>query len=234
MESKGKFRPDPDLRLMDPVRQVLQYQHYAYRTEQAYCDWIVRLMECVRLRVKDLDSGRGLMMILAAKGAKDRATLLPRLVYAELQTHLKKVKKLHEEDLANGGGGVYLPPALSRKYTGAAKDIRWQYAFPSKTLSVDPRSKVVVRHHVLESGLQKAGEGGRGPGEAFEARDLPHISSLCRTHLLENGVNIRVVQELMGHAAVKTTEIYTHVMQKDLRAVVSPLDHLEAGKLEAP
>ncbi len=194
----------------------------------------LRLMECVRLRVKDLDFDRGLMMIRAGKGDKDRATLFPRAIHAELRAHLQKVKQLHEQDLANGGGEVYLPPALSRKYTGAAREFRWQYVFPSKNVSTDPRTKVERRHHVLESGLQKAVKVAVDRAKILKQVSCHTFRHCFATHLLENGVNIRVVQELMGHADVKTTEIYTHVMQKDLRAVVSPLDHLEAGKGEAP
>ena len=330
MESKAKFRPDSSLRLMDQVRQVLRYHHYAYRTEQTYFDWIVRyirfhgtrvhprdmgkaeieaflshlaanakvsastqrqalnalvflyrdvldqpiegkiepirakrhnrlpvvmtqdevqkvleqmggthllmakllyggglrLMECVRLRVKDLDFARSVIYVHSAKGGKNRNTIFPKSLHGDMKKQVEKVKQLHEKDVEEGHGEVYLPESLARKYRHAAREFRWQYVFPSKKLSGDPRSGVIRRHHVLESGLQKAVK------TAVDRAGIPkrvscHTFRHCfATHLLENGVNIRVVQELMGHADVKTTEIYTHVMEKDLTAVISPLDHL--------
>ena len=332
MESKEKFRPDPSLRLMDQVRQVLRYHHYAYRTEHTYCDWILRfikfhgskthpkdmgkieidsflsdlathgkvsaatqrqamnaivflyrhvldqpiedriepvrarrhtrvpvvmtqeevqrvlneikgthllmarllyggglrLMECVRLRVQDLDFDRGLLYIRAAKGDKDRTTLLPSSVREDLQRHVQRVQRLHEEDLTQGHGEVYLPAALAKKYRGASKEFRWQYVFPAKALSTDPRTGLVRRHHVLESGLQKAVKVAVDRAGITKRVSCHTFRHCFATHLLENGVNIRVVQELMGHADVKTTEIYTHVMRKDLTAVTSPLDRLES------
>jgi integron integrase len=186
----------------------------------------LRLMECVRLRVQDLDFERGLIYVRAAKGDKDRATLFPKTLQDEIKTHLEKVRALHDRDLVEGHGEVYLPEALSRKYPKASKEFRWQYLFPSKNISKDPRTGAWRRHHVLESGLQKAVK-----TAVEKAGILKHVGChtfrhCFATHLLENGVNIRVVQELMGHADVKTTEIYTHVMQKDLKAVSSPLDTL--------
>ena len=186
----------------------------------------LRLMECVRLRVQDLDFERGLFYVRAAKGGKDRATLFPKAIHSELKQHLEKVRRIHEQDLGEGHGEVYLPEGLARKYLGAAKEFRWQYVFPSKTLSTDPRIGAVRRHHVLESGLQKAVKVAVDRAGITKRVSCHTFRHCFATHLLENGVNIRVVQELMGHADVKTTEIYTHVMQKDLRAVVSPLDNL--------
>lgn len=331
MESKVKFRPDTGLKLMEQVRQALRTYHYAYRTEQTYCDWIVRfirfhgskrhpkdmgkseveaflshlasegkvsastqrqalnaivflyrdvldlpiqgeiapvrakrharvpvvmtqgevqrvlremqgthllmakllyggglrLMECVRLRIQDLDFERGLVYVRAAKGGKDRTTVFPKAIHDDLKQHLDKVRRLHENDLEEGRGEVYMPEGLARKYRGAAKELRWQYVFPSKSLGKDPRTGVTRRHHVLESGLQKAVKVAVDRA-GIQKRVSCHTFRHCfATHLLENGVNIRVVQELMGHADVKTTEIYTHVMQKDVSAVVSPLDQLE-------
>ena len=186
----------------------------------------LRLMECVRLRIQDLDFERSLVYVQAAKGGKDRATPLPKAVHDELKQHLEKVKRLHEQDLGKGHGEGYLPETLARKYRGAAKEFRWQYVFPSKTLSPDPRTGVVRRHHVLESGLQKAVKVAVDRAGITKRVSCHTFRHCFATHLLENGVNIRVVQELMGHADVKTTEIYTHVMHKDVAAVVSPLDHL--------
>jgi integron integrase len=330
MENPKKFQPDPGLKLLPQVRQVLRYHHYAYRTEQTYCTWILRfvkfhggtrhpghmgkreveaflshlathgnvsaatqrqalhallflyrevldhpiddqidpirakkrpklpvvmtpqevklvlssmkgghllmaqllygsglrLMECLRLRAQDLDIDRKLLYVRAGKGGKDRTTFIPDLIREDLEIHLAKVKKLHEQDLSQGYGETYLPNALARKYKNSAKEFGWQYVFPSKNLSEDPRSEVIRRHHVLESGLQKAVKTAvrnTGLPKRITCHTFRHSFA---THLLEKGVNIRVVQELMGHADVKTTEIYTHVMQKDLSAVLSPLDGL--------
>jgi integron integrase len=315
---------------MDQVRQVLRYHHYAYRTEQSYCDWILRyikfhggnthpvkmgkkeidaflshlatylqvaaatqrqalnaivflyrrvldqpiegqmepvrdrrrpsppavmtkaeiqrvlgqmqgthlltakmlygcglrLMECVRLRVQDIDFERSLVYVRAAKGGKDWTTVLSKAVQSDLQLHIERVKRLHEGNLSKGFGKVFLPAALSRKYPHEAREFRWQYVFPSKSLSVDPRSQMTRRHHVLESGLQKAVKTAVNRAGITKRVSCHTFRHSFATHMLENGVNIRVVQELMGHADVKTTEIYTHVMEKDMSVVLSPLDQL--------
>jgi len=329
-KNKPKFKPDPKLKLMDQVRQVLRYHHYAYRTEQTYCDWIVRfikfhgakihpsqmgkshietflshlateakvsastqrqalnailflyrhvldqpvedqlepvrakkyarpptvmtqsevqrvlagltgthllmagilygcglrLMECVRLRVQDLDFDRNILYVRQAKGGKDRTTLFPQSIQSELRQHIEKVSRLHEADLERGYGEVYLPAALARKYPSASREFRWQYVFPSKNLSRDPITDATRRHHVLESGLQKAVKTAVEKAGITKRVSCHTFRHSFATHLLENGVNIRVVQELMGHADVKTTEIYTHVMANDISAVSSPLDRL--------
>jgi len=187
----------------------------------------LRLMECIRLRVKDLDFERNLLYIRAAKGNKDRVTVFPKAVQADMRAQVERVRDLHNEDCSRGYGHVYVPEALARKYPGAPSEFQWQYVFPARKLSKDPRSGSLMRHHVLESGLQKAVK------VAVDRAGIPkrvscHTFRHCfATHMLENGVNIRVVQELMGHADVKTTEIYTHVMEKDISTVVSPLDSLE-------
>ena len=318
------------MKLMDQVRQVLRYHHYAYRTEQTYCKWIVRfirfhgarihpsqmgkphverflshlategnvsastqrqalnaiiflyrqvldqpieeklepvkakrhirpptvmtqgevervlagltgthllmakllygcglrLMECLRLRVQDLDFERNILYVRQGKGGKDRTTVFPQSIQSELRLHLEKLKSLHEQDLEQGYGEVYLPEALGRKYPSASREFRWQYVFPSKNLSRDPRSGAIRRHHVLESGLQKAVKAAADRAGITKRVSCHTFRHSYATHLLENGVNIRVVQELMGHADVKTTEIYTHVMEKDLSVVCSPLDRL--------
>ena len=330
MENKRTFRPDPNLKLMDQVRQVLRYHHYAYRTENTYCDWIVRyikyfgakkhpqdmgkteidaylshlaterkvsastqrqalnaiiflyrhvldqpiaeqieptrakrhprppvvmaknevrrvlaqmqgihflmakmlygaglrLMECIRLRVQDLDFERNLIYVRSAKGNKDRTTLFPKSIQVEMRHQLEKVKRFHDEDLAQGYGGVYLAEALARKYPHAAQEFRWQYVFPAKKRSVDPRTRVERRHHVLESGLQKAVKVAVDRAGITKRVGCHTFRHSFATHMLEDGVNIRVLQELMGHADVKTTEIYTHVMEKDISATVSPLDSM--------
>ena len=321
------FRPNPNLKLMEQVTQVLSYHHYAKATQKSYCSWIrhyigfhknrhpsemgkaeielflaylaetrnvspstqkqalnaivflykrvlfipvsdslelvrakkrvripvvlsqaevqdvlfnmqgtyrlmgrlmygggLRLMECIRLRVKDIDFSRGKLYIHMAKGGKDRVTLLPNVIRDELSHHVERVLRLHETDLSEGFGTVYIPPALLRKYPSSNTEPGWQYVFPSRNRSTDPETGEVRRHHVMESGLQKAVKRAvRQTGITKRATSHTFRHSFA-THLLENGVNIRVVQELMGHSDVKTTEIYTHVMDKRVDEVTSPLD----------
>ena len=191
-------------------------------------------MECIRLRIGDLDFERNKIYVRSAKGGKDRLTLFPRSVHEELRIHMAKVKQLHEEDVTGGYGETYLPFALARKYPNASKEFVWQYLFPAKKLSKDPRTGIIRRHHVLESGLQKSVKTAvtrAGIGKRVGCHTFRHSFA---THLLENGVNIRVVQELMGHANVKTTEIYTHVMEKDLEDIRSPLDVIEDEPASSP
>ncbi len=330
MESKPKFKPNPESRLMDQVREVLRYYHYAYKTEQSYTSWILqyvkfyggethprdmgkteverflsflaekrnvaaatqkqalnalvflyrkvldidlgpgiaptrtkrrrnlptvltrkeverlldrmkgkhalmakllygcglRLMECVRLRIKDVDFGQGRIFIRNPKGGRDRTAILPETIIRKLQEQVSSVVALHKADLGQGSGEVYLPAAIGRKYPNAAKETAWQYVFPAKQLSKDPRSGETRRHHVLESGLQKAVKRALTLAKIHKKAGCHTLRHSFATHLLEGGTNIRVVQELMGHADVKTTEIYTHVMKMDVDAVKSPLDTL--------
>ena len=184
----------------------------------------IRLMECLRLRVKDLEFERRAIIVRDGKGAQDRVTVLPDSLIPPLQEHLQRVKALHEQDLAQGCGSVYLPDALARKYPNADKEWGWQYVFPANSLSQDPRSGITRRHHLHESSLQKAiKEAARLAGIAKPVG--PHTLRHCfATHLLEGGYDIRTVQELLGHKDVKTTMIYTHVLQRGGLAVRSPLD----------
>ncbi|MBC7265256.1 MAG: integron integrase [Chloroflexi bacterium] len=184
----------------------------------------LRLMECLRLRVKDLEFERRAIIVRDGKGEQDRVTVLPGSLIPLLQEHLQRVKALHERDLAQGFGSVYLPDALARKYPNADKEWGWQYVFPANSLSQDPRSGVTRRHHLHESSLHKAiKEAARLAGIAKPVG--PHTLRHCfATHLLGAHYDIRTVQELLGHKDVKTTMIYTHVLQRGGLAVRSPLD----------
>jgi len=186
----------------------------------------MRIMECLRLRVQDIDFKRREILIRDGKGFKDRVTMLPVTLSATLQAHLARVRALHETDLAQGFGSVYLPFALERKYPNAAKEWLWQYVFPAAKISTDPRTQKVRRHHVLEQSVQRAvKQAARDAGLTKAA--TPHtFRHSFATHLLEGGYDIRTVQELLGHADVSTTMIYTHVLNKGGKGVSSPLDQL--------
>jgi len=186
----------------------------------------LRLMELLRLRVQDIDFDNGYLTIRAGKGDKDRTTLLPVSVREALQIHLQRVRSMFEKDLQAGHANVWLPGALAKKYPNAPQAWEWQYVFPSKVLSIDPQSGQTRRHHVNESGLQKAIRGARTKADINKRVTSHTLRHSFATHLLESGTNIRVVQKLLGHADVKTTEIYTHVLQQNLGAVTSPLDKL--------
>ena len=184
----------------------------------------LRLMECLRLRVKDLDFAQCQILVRDGKGEKDRVTMLPESVVVPLQDHLRIVKRTHEEDLAKGYGAVYLPYALERKYPNAEREWIWQYVFPANRLSVDPRSGIVRRHHIHESSLQKAVRAA-AQATGIPKRISPHtFRHSFATHLLEAHYDIRTVQELLGHKDVRTTMIYTHVLNRGGLNVRSPLD----------
>jgi len=322
--------PNPNLKLLDQMREVMRLKHYSIRTEQSYCDWVrryvqfhqmhcreelvpaeprieaflsdlavkgnvavstqnqafnallfvyrevlhvqvgqidsvratrparvptvltageakqvivamsgdpqlvvkliygggLRLLEALRLRVQDVDFGMRQLTIRDGKGAKDRYTVLPESVIPRLKEHLERVKLTHQEDLAKGYGAVYLPGALDRKYPAAPREWGWQYVFPARDLSMDPRTGITRRHHLEEATVHRAikiAVGRTGIAKRVSSHTFRHSFA---THLLQRGSDIRTIQELLGHNDVSTTMIYTHVLRQGGTGTKSPLDCL--------
>jgi integron integrase len=186
----------------------------------------LRLMECIRLRVKDLDFGYKQIVVRDGKGHKDRVTMLPEIVVEPLRRHLEKVKQIHDRELQAGFGTVHLPYALERKYPHANREWGWQYVFPASKRSVDPRSGAEQRHHISEAVLQRAIKNAIRQAGIAKPGSTHSLRHSFATHLIEAGYDIRTVQELLGHNDVSTTMIYTHVLNKGGKGVVSPSDRL--------
>lgn len=192
----------------------------------------MRLMECIRLRVQDIDFEYGQIVVRQGKGGKDRLVPLARTAIPPLKTRLEKTRAIHDADLAKGFGEVYLPDALARKYPSAGKSWNWQYVFPGSRLCIDPRSGATRRHHIHETALQRAVKKAATDAGLIKRVSCHTLRHSFATHLLEAGYDIRTVQELLGHADVSTTMIYTHVLNSPGVSVQSPADFMAAGVKE--
>lgn len=211
----------------DEVKLVLQFM-------QGTSELVVKLLygsglritEAVRLRIQDIDYGYKQITVRDGKGIKDRVTPFPDSLLPILNNHLERVKAIHEKDLGQGYGAVYLPHALARKYPNANKEWQWQYVFPARALSVDPRSGIKRRHHIDQSSINKAIKQAVRQAEITKKVSAHTFRHSFATHLLQRGTDIRTIQSLLGHSDLQTTMIYTHVLKQGGEGVVSPLDDL--------
>ena len=222
-----KEKPVPTVLVDDEITAILERLHGVHRViAKLLYGCGLRISEAMRLRVKDIDFGNGWIQIQRSKGGKSRYVPLPQSVASELQIWMERRQKLHELDTIEGVASVWLPEALSKKYPNAHRELKWQYLFASERLSVDPRTGDVHRHHVHHDTFA------RQLRSVVTALDLKkyittHTFRHCfATHLLQAGTDIRTVQELLGHADVKTTMIYTHCLVDPAKRVQSPLDRL--------
>lgn len=211
----------------DEIRRLLEATPAPYRLFLALLYGTgMRLLEGLRLRVKDIDFGYKQIIVRDGKGGKDRRTTFPEKLEGRLRAHLLKVRALHRRDLAAGKGRVALPGALSRKYPKADREWGWQWVFPAKTFSVDPVDGVAKRHHLNETSVQRVIKGASARARLGKGATCHTLRHSFATHLLEANYDLRTVQELLGHRDVATTQIYTHVMQKPGMGIKSPLDSL--------
>lgn len=186
----------------------------------------LRLEECLSTRIKDIDFARRIITVREGKGNKDRAVMLPDSVAEPLKHHIETVRRTHVRDLSAGLGDAYMPGALGRKYPGAAKQFGWQFVFPASKPGPDPRTGEIRRHHIHDSAVSKALKSARGLAKIVKPVGAHTLRHSFATHLLESGTDIRTIQQLLGHADLSTTMIYTHVAERGAAGVTSPLEHL--------
>jgi integron integrase len=208
--------------------EVQKILHQMQGTSQLICSLLygtgMRLLEGLRLRIKDIDFSRHVIVVHEGKGDKDRLTVLPVSLVASLQRQCQRIKIMHQDDLALGCGSVQMPDALQKKFLHASTEYIWQYVFPASKYSLDPRTNIKRRHHLDESAVQRAFKSALQISGIPKAGTIHSLRHSFATHLLENGYDMRTVQELLGHSDIRTTMIYTHVLNKKGLAVRSPLD----------